>query len=209
MVRRPQERPGGFVIAITGASGSGKTTLVQAAAALLGDAVPFFFDDYAQVSHYPQVERWLAEGADPNRWQTPQMAADLRALRRGEVVTNPRTQDVVTPASYIVMEEPFGRTRAEMRDLIDFVACIDVPLEVALARRLLRELERTADAERAVSTLKRQLPDYIRYVRRVYAVVNAKAMAACELVLDGTKEPTELAQQLVLAVKAAQSVRSL
>ena len=34
----------------------------------------------------------------------------------------------------IVLEEPFGRERAEIADLIDFVVCIDLPLEIALAR---------------------------------------------------------------------------
>lgn len=40
-----------------------------------------------------------------------------------------------------MVEEPFGRARQEMREAIDLVAIIDLPLEVALARRIRRNIQ--------------------------------------------------------------------
>ena len=36
------------------------------------------------------------------------------------------------PASHVVMDAPFDRARSEVRHLIDFVVCLDVPLEIAV-----------------------------------------------------------------------------
>ena len=99
-----------------------------------------YFDDYEASSTYPDITQWLAQGADPNQFQTPQLSADLRTLCAGQAITLPHNGEIAQPAHVIVLEEPFGRERAEVADLIDFVICIDLPLEIALARKLLRML---------------------------------------------------------------------
>jgi uridine kinase len=136
-----------YVIAISGASGTGKSTLVKALVQTLGDAVPLYFDDYnphsVATSHYPlDLVKWVADGADPNAWETPQLALDLRSLRRGEPIKLPGKGGVLLPKRVLVLEDPFGRERTGMKDVIDFVIAIDAPLEIALARRLLRIAER-------------------------------------------------------------------
>ena len=68
------------------------------------------------------------------------MTADLLELRQGRPIHRLQTKHVMMPTPIIVVEEPFGRSRPELGVLIDFVAVLDTPLEVALARRLLREL---------------------------------------------------------------------
>jgi uridine kinase len=140
-----------FVIALSGPSGAGKSTVVRNLVARLGDAMALYLDDYEASSTYPAMERWLADGADPNQFQTPQLSADLRALRDGQAIRLPHNGQVAQPARVIVLEEPFGRERAEVAGLIDFVICVDLPLEIALARKMLRMLnfflaEQTPDA---------------------------------------------------------------
>jgi len=68
------------------------------------------------------------------------MTADLLELRQGSSIRHPETKHVTMPTPIIVVEEPFGRSRPEFGVLVDFVAVLDTPLEVALTRRLLREL---------------------------------------------------------------------
>ena len=70
-----------FVIAINGASGSGKSTLVKALVQELGNAVAMYFDDYdpriVPSSKYPtDISQWINNGADPNKWETPQLVED-------------------------------------------------------------------------------------------------------------------------------------
>jgi uridine kinase len=193
------------VIAIAGPSGGGKTTLVDHVATLLGTATRLYFDDYALVSSYPEdLAAWLAAGADPNLWRTPQLAADLRALCRGAAILHPDGTTRQEPAPYIVLEEPFGRERQEMAAMIDVVACLDTPLEIALVRRLRRDLRKggpyTSTVDALLSGLDEYLTAYLSWARDVYHRVNSRALASCDLALDGRQPAEQLAQQVVEAV---------
>jgi len=193
-----------FVIAVSGPSGAGKSTVVRNLVARLGDAAALFFDDYESSSIYPDITKWLNDGADPNQFQTPQLSADLRALRAGSSITVPHNGQALQPARVIVLEEPFGRERAEVADLIDFVVCIDLPLEIALARRLLRMLglflaDQTPDA--FAKQLQSFLPWYIESGRDLYRAMQQLVLQNCDLIADGMLPPDALAEVIEAAVR--------
>ena len=204
-----------YIIAVSAVSGGGKTTLVKSIADLL-EGTALFFDDYASVSEYPpDIKKWVEDGADVNEWKTPQFAQDLTALRRGDSIVSPIDGASILPSEFIVIEEPMGRERAEMATLIDFVAVIDTPLEIALTRRLLRDLgpisveniEKATKKQLAegfvqiVTYLKDYLSGYLDAGRDLYIAVQEQAKENCDLVLDGCLSVDELAQQLVTAVE--------
>lgn len=179
-------------------------------------ATALHFDDYASVSEYPpDIKQWVEEGADVNEWRTPQFARDVVALKRGESIVSPKDGARIRPSEFIVIEEPMGRARAEMATLIDFVAVIDIPLEIALARRLLRDLDPISrqDIEKAtkekpaeglvqiVTYLEDYLSGYLDAGRALYIAVQERAKANCDLVLDGSLSVDELARQIVTAVQ--------
>src|SRR5581483_7957212 len=199
-----------FVIAINGASGAGKSTLVKALAQELGDTVSVYFDDYdprnVASSKYPaDITQWVNDGANPDEWETPQLVEDLQTLRQGNSVTNPKTKEVLQPAAFIVLEEPFGREREAIKDLIDFVVAIDVPLEIALARRLLEIPEMpyfSEHPEESLPAITRYLRSYLYHSsRELYIAVNQQVRKNCDLVVDGMR-PTD-----VLATEIAEKVR--
>ena len=206
-----------FVIAISSVSGGGKTTLIKKTAELLNGAT-LLFDEYKTLSQYPQdVRKWLDDGANVNEWKTPQFARDVAALRRGESVISPKDGRIVQPSEYIVIEEPFGRERAEMAPHIDFVAIVDTPLEIALCRGIMRDTMHfhiddldAASREQLVNSQK-ALYDYLHgylgfYLyagRELYIAVQEHAKATCDLVLDGQLPADKLARQLVAAVENA------
>ena len=207
-----------YIIAISSVSGGGKTTLVKRTAKLLRGTT-LFFDDYASVSEYPpDIKKWIEDGADVNEWKTSQFSKDLASLRRGDSIVSPIDGVTILPAKFIVIEEPMGRQRAEMAPLIDFVAVIDSPLEIALTRRLLRDLGPISpkDTEKAtkeqlaegvvqiVTYLKDYLRGYLDTGRELYITVQKQAKENCDLVLDGSLSVDELAQQLVTAVEDKQ-----
>ncbi len=199
-----------FVIAVSSAAGGGKTTLVTKAGELLG-ATTLFFDDYIGVPEYPQdMKKWVADGADLNLWKTPQFAEDLAALKRGESVVSPAGGATISPTEFIVIEEPMGRGRDEMAKSIDFVVLIDTPLDIALARNLLRvdgtntsANMRQVTKELLIASSREFVRDYLDVSRSVYIAVQEQVAADCELVLDGRLPPDELAEQLVNAVRRA------
>jgi hypothetical protein len=135
--------------------------------------------------------------------------------QRGDSVVSPIDGASILPSEFIVIEEPMGRERAEMATLIDFVAVIDTPLEIALTRRLLRDLGPISleDIEKAtkeqlaegvvqiVIYLKDYLSGYLDAGRDLYIAAQERAKENCDLVLDGSQSIDELAQQLVTAVE--------
>jgi uridine kinase len=204
---------GHFVIAVAGASGAGKSELVKALVQELGDAVALFFDDYhpkrVPSSSYPKdMAQWLAEGANPDHWDTPQMIADLQALLRGETITHPTSREALVPATFIVIEEPFGRARTPLKPLIDYVIALNTPPEVALARRILRESEYPYFQEhpdRFVLSLLKYLRIYLELGRPLYLAASECALKDCDLVLDGLKPMSELVKEAMQQVRSASS----
>lgn len=199
------QEPCPYVVAVSGTSGAGKTALVKAVAEHLGDAVCMHFDDYATVSSYPKDMRaWIEAGADPAAWSTPQLGDDLRALRSGLSVDAPRGGRI-EPAPYVVLEEPFGRARPDVAGLIDFAVFVDVPLEIALARRLLRDLD--GDGPRNADGYARRLygflSTYVTVYRDAYIEGVRLARESCDLELDGMKPVEELAEEAALATRVS------
>lgn len=197
--------PSAYVVAVSGTSGAGKTTLVKAVGESLGDAACLYFDDYATVSSYPQDMRaWIDAGAHPSAWSTPRLGDDLRNLKSGIAVEGPRGGRV-EPASYIVLEEPFGRARPDVAGLIDFVAFLDVPLEIALARRLLRDLD--GDAPRQPDGYARRLygflSTYVAVYRDAYVEGVRLARKSSDLEVDGMRTVEELADEIAIAARVA------
>lgn len=194
-----------FVIAIAGPSGAGKTTAIRSVAARLGDAAALFFDDYESSSVYPNITQWLADGGDPNQFQTPRLCADLRALRAGAAIAHPESGEAIQPARLIVLEEPFGRTRDEIASLIDFVVCVDLPLEIALARKLHRMLGfflANQTAEAFAKHLDFFLPWYLDSGRELYHQVQQQVLQRCDFVANGMLPPDALAASIADAIRA-------
>jgi uridine kinase len=197
-----------YVICIAGTSGAGKTTLTRAMARRCGNALVVSFDDYAYAppSVLPDSRRWIAEGADPAAWKVPNLTEDLSKLRQGKPIRHPVTNVVTIPTPIIVVEEPFGRSRPELGTLIDFVAVLDTPLEVALARRLLRELRGAENSEPGGLSSRhiKFLEEYLeKGVRNLYLAVQRLALKQADFVLDGLLSPGDMVDKIVSLLPAA------
>jgi uridine kinase len=218
-----------LVIAISSISGGGKSALARNLVPPLGDAVTLHFDDYTSTyypnsSHPRDFRRWLEEGADLNAWKTPQLVEDVRTLREGKSIVIPaqkavpgpvrqarrllkrpaplvfpRKEQIIHPASFILLEEPFGREREALKPLIDYVILIDTPLEIALARRLLEVTEIpyfAKNPDEGYQTMLAYLHSYLhRSLRDVYIALLEQVRQHCDLLLDGTRPVEELARE--------------
>ncbi|MFF2094134.1 hypothetical protein [Paenibacillus sp. NPDC058174] len=191
------------IITICGsASAVGKSTLVTRLGQLIPDSVTFFFDAYQETTVYPpNLYQDLADGkeVDVKLIESPVFFRDLKALAYGAEVTdawNRRLQ----PAKYIILEEPFGRNRIGMADLIDFVGCIELPLDTALARRLLRNLRHDfthLPIDERVQYVEDFLEEYLRGGRISYLKMFEAVAPDCDILLDGLQSTDEMAQQVI------------
>jgi uridine kinase len=197
----------GYVIALCGPSGAGKSTVAQQLATLLGGAPVLRIDDYEASSTYPETDRWLADGADPNAFETPQLIEDLRTLRSGRAIIPPGAAEALQPARFLIVEEPFGRERDQLRELIDFVAHVEVPLEIALARKLLRQnafLPWEQDPHVFITHLREFLTWYLHEGRAFYLAIRERVVGSSDLLVDGMLPPEAVAAAIYSAVLARQ-----
>ena len=182
---------GATVVAVSGPSGSGKSRLVRAIAERLTNAQRLHFDDYAETTQYPtDLSLWVRNGCEANDVSSPGMVEDLQVLRAQHGDSG----------GWIIIEEPFGRNRRALSGLIDYVVCIDIPLEIAFARAVKRNvmsLPPDIDAASLSKTIVDYIDAYLSLRRDVYPIVNAKVMLNCDLVVDGRREIDALADDIV------------
>ena len=178
-----------LVVGVSGPTGAGKTALAEALLAELGDAQAIYMDDYERMTREPldQVARWAERGADFDQLPLPGLAEDLRRLKKQGA------------ARYVVFETQFGRAHRATGELIDFSIWIDVPLEVALARKVKAFTaaalgEEPARARERLQWLDGYVAGYLGLVRRLLLVQAEKVRPRADLVVDGSADPAALAR---------------
>jgi uridine kinase len=200
-----KSKPAGeaFVVSISGTSGAGKSSVIEKAAAHLSSSCTLHFDDYVTLGQdIAQIRAWVDAGTDLDAIKTPGLADDLRGLRARVAVRPPAGGRRIEPADFIILEEPFGRARAELSSLIDFAVFIDTPADVAQARRLLREIEAgRREPARLVGEIEIQLNAYLAAARDAYLAAGNVVRASADIVLDGMRNADELAAALVAEIR--------
>ena len=193
-----------FVIGISSVSGGGKTAVARKLTELLQDAVMLCFDDYDESTVHPEdLHAWLTEGADYNVWKTPGLASDLLSLTTGNHITSPIDGSNIQPAKYIVFDAPLGRAHSDTGKFIDFMVFIDTPLDIAMARKLLRYI--TAPTEKAtensIKCLNAHLTSYLNGGRLLFLELENQIKGNCDIVVDGRLTVDELAASICRRVK--------
>lgn len=198
--------PQPYIIALSSYTGGGKTTLARYLASTL-KATSLFWDDYDEagfMTHPKDFKSWLDEGADNNAWKVPRLAEDLAKLKRGETIISPIDGSSLTPTKYIILDAALGYANEEMGRYIDFLVLIDTPLDVAMARRILRDYfagEETLTTEQ-MKTLKADMESYLEFAREAYLNMDKTVKPQADLLVDGTLPIEVLAEQILEKIKS-------
>ncbi|MBQ4845371.1 hypothetical protein [Pseudoalteromonas sp. MMG005] len=155
------------VIAISGASGAGKTSVIKKLAQQF-DAPYLLFDSYVDNDTYPaNMKRWFADGANVSLIHTPKFTLALKHLAE------------TGRHRYIFVEEPFGRQRCVMDELIESVVLLDIPLELCLSRVVRRHT-----SAQSIDSLAAYLDKYEDYFRDIYCAVVEQVRSNSDLVMN-------------------------
>ncbi len=105
-------------------------------------------------------------------------------------------------ASVVLVEEPFGRARPGLGRLVRISIHFQVPLHLALARRLLRQFVPPVGAldESSTADLRFYLDRYPAEGAEFYSFVEAAATENADVVLDGRAARDVLARQALAAI---------
>jgi uridine kinase len=96
-----------------------------------------------------------------------------------------------------------GRAHSDSGKYFDCIVFIDTPLDVAMARRLVRDLTfaNVENATDTVANVKAETEAYLSGARRIYTSFVERVKPNCDLVLDGTLTLDELASAVVSCLK--------
>ena len=183
-----------FVVSINSVSGGGKTALATALHRSLPQSALFCFDDFDESNVYPDdFYEWSRRGADITEFDCPGMrnAVD-EEIQRGK-------------AKQIILDFPFGRRHPRFADIIDLDVFIDTPLDVAMARRILRDHsgDSQKSSEEALKDLLDGLTHYLEKARHPFLDA-CKARDVSDLILDGWRSLDDLKTEVLARVDSNQ-----
>jgi uridine kinase len=179
-----------YVVAINAVSGGGKTSLATLVHSSLPDSTVFYFDEFDATNTYPpDYYEWYVRGGNLEEFDCPGMRAAVdEEIRRAT-------------ARYVVMDYPFGRDHSRFRDIIDLSIWVETPLDVAMARRILRDFmpQTGSTAQEQLDRLQEDMNHYLIKSRHVY--LDDRHRNTADLVLDGWKPLDELRNEILEAIR--------
>ena len=159
------------IIAIGAVTGGGKTTLVNAIKDKLTRTASLHFDDYSFDGEVNDFYKWVSDGANYNVWDLSPLKADI------EKIINSDRYD------YLLLDYPFAYQNKMIKDYLDCCIFIDTPLDIALARKVLRDMK-----ESSADDIRYEMDVYLKYARIAYVQMLQDILPISDYVIDGTKE---------------------
>jgi uridine kinase len=188
-IRAGKAKP--YVIAINAVSGGGKTALARLLQESLPASMLFCFDDFDETNKYPNdYYEWWNRGAN---------LLEFDCLGMWQAVDDEIQRSRV---DYIILDYPFGRDHPRFRDVIDLSVYVDTPLDIAMARRLVRDHQALPGepASEVASRLRAEMLYYVEKGRRVY-LDTERHKTNSDLILDGRQSLEELAVQILVHIQ--------
>lgn len=170
------------IIGISGIGGSGKSTLTHALGKKL-DATILFWDDFDEISKDPEdYIKWYNTSKDYSEWKYDALAEVLKQLKMKQKIICPATNKELIPTDYIIFDAPLGRKHRATGQYIDYAIFLNTPLDVALARRILRDFREKSNFN--IAEIFEELDSYLS--SRPLYVMDYDEKDEYDFIIDGT-----------------------
>lgn len=165
-----------YVIAIAAVSGGGKTTLTTYLANMSEHSTALHFDEYEFTKEPSNLSAWAKRNGGYGEWDLQPMEEDLKRIIE------------MADIDVVLLDYPFARLHDQISAYIDETIFLDVPLDIAMARRVIRN-----PPEHVVS----EMSHYINHARSAYLKMIREVIPSSDRVLDGTLHVESLAEQVL------------
>jgi len=168
------------IISIAAVTAGGKTTVVNKLKEKLDNVCTLHFDDYTFEGEVDDFYQWVLDGADYNVWNLKPLEKDIiKIMESGKY-------------EYLILDYPFAYCNEQIKKYIDTAIFIDTPLDVALARRILRDM-----AEASGNEIRNDLELYLKYARIAFIQMQKDVLPSSDYVVDGLMGVNDVVGKIV------------
>lgn len=167
-------------IAIAAVTAGGKTTAVELLKRQLPRAVSLHFDDYSFPGEVEDFHQWVLDGANYQVWDLTALEQDILTIRNSG------------SCDYLLLDYPFAYCQHQIAPYLDLAVFIDTPLDIALARRILRDMPDAGGNE-----IRAALKGYLDHARTAYSQMRKDILPSSDHVIDGSLPAEEVAAQII------------
>lgn len=164
------------IIAVAAVPGGGKTYVVTRLKNSLNNSSLLHFDDY-DIEGPKDICEWIEKGADYNEWNLEPIVNDIEKILK----------DSKSQVEYLLLDYPFAYKNDIMSRYIDYTIFIDSPLDIALARRILRDLN-----DLTIEDVEEELTDYLSNSRIAYLEMIKNIKPDSDFVVDGSLDVDDI-----------------
>ena len=168
------------IIAIAAVTAGGKTSAVKSLVEKIPNATSLHFDDYSFEGEVEDFYQWVKAGADDNVWNLTPLKNDIDKL----ISSN--------KYDYLFLDYPFAYKNDMIKDYLDCAIFIDTPLDIALARRVLRDMKEASSEE-----ILCEMENYIKYERVAYLQMLKDILPSSDYVIDGSKDLETIVDEII------------
>ena len=168
------------IIAGSAVTAGGKTTAVNAVKEKLPRCTSLHFDDYSFEGEVDDFHQWVLDGADYNVWNLSPLKTDI------EKNIGSAQYD------YLLLDYPFAYRNDQIKGYLDCAVFIDTPLDIALARRVLRDMK-----DASADEIREEMDVYLNYARIAYVQMLKDIKPSSDYVVDGAQDLEHITEELL------------
>ena len=169
---------------MAGVTAGGKTTIINELKKKMKSAKSLHFDDYDFEGEVEDFHQWVINGADYNVWNLEPLKKDILKFKGDNEI------------QYILLDYPFAYKNDLIKQFIDFTIFIDTPLDIAMARRVLRDMYNATGDE-----IREDMSFYLKYARIAYEEMLNTILPNSDYVIDGSMQLDEIVKQIMNIIK--------
>ncbi len=162
------------VIALAAVTAGGKTTTVNEIKKQLSNVQTLHFDDYVFEGEVDDFYQWTLDGANYNVWNLEPLEKDILTIKNSGI------------CDYLILDYPFAYCHEQIKKYID------TPLDIALARWILRDMGNASGEE-----IRNHLMGYLKYARMAFVQMQKDILPSSDYVIDGTMSTEYIAGEII------------
>ena len=169
-----------IIISITSIAGGGKTALSHYIREKLPSSKCLHFDDFDRPTAPEDLYEWIEQGGNYSEWDIKPFVEQVNQTIEESQYT------------HIILDYPFARSHPALQQMIDYAFFIDTPLDIALARRILRDYK-----EKSRNDIIHYLEEYLIYSRPSYTAMTEREKLSADIIIDGNASVSLIAQNIL------------